>query len=68
MADLIAAFPKISQIEFVIMQFVASFKIIGRHNKMIVQVISVNVRGDDYFPVAEPLRQFHANVMGLLRR
>ena len=50
------------------MQFAANFKIIGRHNKMIVQMISVNVGGDDYFPISKALRQFHANVMSLLRR
>ena len=37
------------------------------HHKMIVKMISVNVGGDDHFPVAKALRQFHTNVMGLLR-
>ena len=67
LADLIAAFPKISQIEFVVMELDAGLKIIGRHHKMIVQMIPVNVGSNDHFTITKALRQFQANVMGLLR-
>lgn len=67
LTNLVATLSQLCQIEFVVMELRAGLKIIGRHHKVIVQVISVNVRGDDYFPVAKALRQFHANVMSLLR-
>ena len=68
LADLIAAFPKIRQIEFVVMQFAAGLKIIGRHHKMIVQMIPVNVGSNDHFTVTKTLCHLYANVMSLLRR
>ncbi len=62
---------KVTEKIFIIVQFQTDFDVIGAYNYMVMEVVSVNMAGDNCFVIFEffkPLYELHPNLICLLRR
>lgn len=68
LADFIACPTQIGKEKFIVMQFQIVIKVIGAYDNVIVQMLAVDMRGDDCFTVAEAFDKLHPDFVDLLRR
>ena len=68
LTDFIACPTQIGKEKFIVMQFPTVIKVIGAYDNVIVQMLAVDMRGDDCFTVAEAFDEFHPDFVDLLRR
>ena len=62
---------KVTEKIFIIVQFQTAFDVIGAYNYMVMEVVSVNMAGDNCFVIFEffkPLYKLHSDFIDLLRR
>ena len=69
LTNLIAFLPKVAEKVFIIMQFQTAFKVVSAYDNMIVQVVFVNMSGDNCFVIFEFFKAFdelHADIVCFL--
>ena len=68
LTDFIACPTQIGKEKFIVMQFPTVIKVIGAYDNVIMQMLAVDMRGDDCFTVAEAFDKLHPDFIDLLRR
>ena len=67
LTDGIAERPQFSEEEFIVVQLHAAFQVVGTYDEMIVNVLPIDMGGDQNLSFAKPTGQLLADLVSLLR-